>query len=117
MLHVHLEWVKLVSVQFTSLPRGMPLPRTQVRLMTLDTKVLKVSCSFSITPRRMVLISGTPEPASGIIVYIKLINSNTAMWPILKLLFYMCCTNSMWGEDLGEACGKGDEGNGAGDPD
>lgn len=47
----------------TSLPRGMPLPREQVRPMTLATKVLKVRYSFSTTPLRMVFISGMPEPA------------------------------------------------------
>lgn len=47
----------------TSLPRGMPLPRAQVRPITLATKVLKVRYSFSTTPRRMVFISGIPEPA------------------------------------------------------
>lgn len=47
----------------TSLPSGMPLPREQVRPMTLATKVLKVRYSFSTTPLRMVFISGIPEPA------------------------------------------------------
>lgn len=46
----------------TSLPRGMPLPRAQVSPITLATKVLKVRYSFSTTPRRMVFISGIPEP-------------------------------------------------------
>lgn len=46
----------------TSLPRGMPLPRAQVKPITLATKVLKVRYSFSTTPRRMVFISGIPEP-------------------------------------------------------
>lgn len=49
----------------TSLPRGMPLPRAQVRPMTLATKVLKVRYSLSTTPLRMVFISGIPEPARG----------------------------------------------------
>lgn len=51
-----------VCVCVTSLPRGIPLPRAQVRPMTLATKVLKVRYSFSTTPRRMVFISGIPEP-------------------------------------------------------
>lgn len=50
----------------TSLPRGMPLPRAQVRPMTLATNVLKVRYSLSTTPLRMVFISGIPEPAGEI---------------------------------------------------
>lgn len=48
----------------TSLPRGIPLPRAQVRPMTLATNVLKVRYSFSTTPLRMVFISGIPDPAT-----------------------------------------------------
>lgn len=47
----------------TSLPRGIPLPRAHVSPMTLATKVLRVRYSFSTTPRRMVFISGMPDPA------------------------------------------------------
>lgn len=32
------------------------------------------------------------------------------------VLFYMYHTNSLWSKDLSEACGKGDEDNGVGDP-
>lgn len=46
----------------TSLPRGMPLPRAQVSPMTFATKVLRVRYSFSTTPRKMVFISGMPDP-------------------------------------------------------
>lgn len=46
----------------TSLPRGIPLPRAQVRPMTLATNVLKVRYSFRTTPLRIVFISGIPEP-------------------------------------------------------
>lgn len=51
-----------VCIYFTSLPRGIPLPKANARLMTLATKVLKVRYSFSNTPRRMVFISEIPEP-------------------------------------------------------
>lgn len=46
----------------TSLPRGIPLPRAQVSPMTFATKVLRVRYSFSTTPRKMVFISGMPDP-------------------------------------------------------
>lgn len=46
----------------TSFPRGIPLPRAQVRPMTLATKVLNVRYSFSTTPLSIVFISGIPEP-------------------------------------------------------
>lgn len=46
----------------TSLPRGIPLPRAQVSPMTLATKVFRVRYSFSTTPRKMVFISGMPDP-------------------------------------------------------
>lgn len=59
------EWLMQVFTRLTSLPRGMPLPRAQVRPMTLATKVLKVRYSFSTTPLKMVFISGMPEPAGG----------------------------------------------------
>lgn len=49
----------------TSLPRGIPLPRAQVSPMTLATKVLRVRYSFSTTPRKIVFISGMPDPGAG----------------------------------------------------
>lgn len=48
----------------TSFPRGIPLPRAQVKPMTLATNVLKVRYSFSTTPLRMVFISGMPDPVT-----------------------------------------------------
>lgn len=52
----------LDSTLLTSLPKGIPLPRAHVRPITLATKVLRVRYSFSTTPRRIVFISGMPEP-------------------------------------------------------
>lgn len=49
----------------TSFPNGIPLPRAQVKPMTLATKVLKVKYSLSTTPLRIVFISGIPEPKEG----------------------------------------------------
>lgn len=46
----------------TSFPRGIPLPRAQVRPITLATNVLKVRYSFRTTPLSIVFISGIPEP-------------------------------------------------------
>lgn len=46
----------------TSFPRGIPLPRAQVRPMTLATKVLKVRYSLRTTPLSIVFISGIPDP-------------------------------------------------------
>lgn len=46
----------------TSFPRGIPLPRAQVKPMTLATNVLNVRYSFRTTPLRIVFISGIPEP-------------------------------------------------------
>lgn len=51
----------------TSLPRGIPLPRAQVSPMTLATKVFRVRYSFSTTPRKMVFISGMPDPGGVMI--------------------------------------------------
>ena len=53
--------------EVTSLPRGIPLPRAQVSPMTLATKVFRVRYSFSTTPRKMVFISGMPDPGEVII--------------------------------------------------
>ena len=61
--HTHTHSGTLECV--TSLPRGMPLPRAQVRPMTFATNVLKVRYSLSTTPLRMVFISGIPEPGAG----------------------------------------------------
>lgn len=52
----------LPHLAVTSLPRGMPLPKAQVSPMTLATKVFRVRYSFSTTPRKMVFISGMPDP-------------------------------------------------------
>lgn len=55
-----------------SLPRGMPLPRAHVSPITLATKVFRVRYSFRTTPRRMVFISGIPEPtACGARIWVK----------------------------------------------
>lgn len=48
--------------RFTSLPNGIPLPRVAVKPITFAISVLKVRYSFNGTPRRMVFISGIPEP-------------------------------------------------------
>lgn len=59
------EWRRKKQQQktSTSFPRGIPLPRAQVRPITLATNVLKVRYSFRTTPRSIVFISGIPEPA------------------------------------------------------
>lgn len=48
----------------TSLPRGMPLPSAVVRATTLATPVRNVRYSFKATPRKIVFISGIPEPSA-----------------------------------------------------
>lgn len=59
----YVEWRRKGSS--TSFPRGIPLPRAQVRPMTLATKVLKVRYSLRTTPLSIVFISGMPEPEVG----------------------------------------------------
>jgi hypothetical protein len=49
----------------TSLPSGMPLPRVAVSPTILAMSVRKVRYSFRATPRRIVFISGMPEPGSN----------------------------------------------------
>lgn len=61
--HEGKRWREKKKIQpSTSFPRGIPLPRAQVRPMTLATNVLKVRYSFRTTPLSIVFISGIPEP-------------------------------------------------------
>lgn len=46
----------------TSFPNGKPLPKIAIRPTNLATSVLNVRYSFKVTPRKMVFISGIPEP-------------------------------------------------------
>lgn len=46
-----------------SLPSGIPEPKVAVSPITFATSVLKVRYSFRATPRKIVFISGIPEPA------------------------------------------------------
>lgn len=50
------------NMPLTSFPSGIPLPRVAVNPITLATRVLNVKYSFNVTPRKMVFISGIPEP-------------------------------------------------------
>lgn len=52
----------MIRRSLTSLPNGMPLPNVAVKPITLATSVLNVKYSLSATPRKMVFISGMPEP-------------------------------------------------------
>lgn len=54
------EWK--TDVFITSLPSGIPEPRAAVRATTLATPVRNVRYSFKTTPRKIVFISGIPEP-------------------------------------------------------
>ena len=58
------RWRKEETLR-TSFPRGIPLPRAQVRPMTLATNVLNVRYSFRTTPLSIVFISGIPEPGTN----------------------------------------------------
>jgi hypothetical protein len=46
----------------TSLPNGIPLPSTAVKATILAIPVRKVKYSLRTTPRKIVFISGIPEP-------------------------------------------------------
>lgn len=54
---MHAMWMK-----GPSFPRGIPEPRVAVRPTTFATSTRKVRYSFRVTPRRIVFISGMPEP-------------------------------------------------------
>ena len=49
--------------ELTSFPKGRVLPSDEHKPTTLDTNVRNVKNSFKTTPRRIVFISGIPEPA------------------------------------------------------
>lgn len=48
--------------EHTSFPSGIPLPSVAVKPITFATSVLNVRYSLSVTPRKIVFISGIPEP-------------------------------------------------------
>lgn len=68
----------------TSFPRGIPLPNVAVSPMTFATNVLNVRYSFNATPRRIVFISGIPEPVRKKIV-LKLLKRQS-----LHSVIYQC---------------------------
>lgn len=53
----------------TSFPSGSPAPIVSVRPMNLAIIVRIVRYSLRITPRKMVLISGIPDPANLLIIF------------------------------------------------
>ena len=67
-----LLWVKTLTkitkntIVHTSFPNGNVLPKEEHSPTTLATKVLNVRYSFSTTPRKIVFISGMPEPCQWI---------------------------------------------------
>lgn len=87
-----------VCIYFTSLPRGIPLPKAKARLMTLATKVLKVRYSFSNTPRRMVFISEIPEPVGDNNGLLQLTECQNFLLDHKRLLFTLPMNNN--GQEL-----------------
>ncbi len=53
--------------KLTSFPSGIPAPRVAVRAIIFAIPVRNVKYSFKTTPRRIVFISGIPEPGYDII--------------------------------------------------
>jgi len=49
-------------VYHTSFPNGIPLPKVAVKPTTLAIRVRNVKYSLRTTPRRIVFISGIPDP-------------------------------------------------------